>query len=212
VIEVPHFALFAIKKTLRARSRMKVKRRIFAIFLLVLAGCTSLNYSQTFVPDYKAKTIAVFPVETGVYKNTAGSMDKIIADALVDKGWFGKVVTADNLKSCVDANPETKRVFSDYLTKLKMVNYSDRELSSKIAAACGADAFLLTAVDQWVYVTEGDDNIARVGLSFSLIDAGTGKDIWKAAHTESDKYHWIKPELSSVARNLAGKMLSRMPH
>lgn len=206
MIEVRHFAI------LKKIPEMKRLRKIGLLFLFVLAGCTVLNYSQSYIPDYKAKTIAVFPVETGVHADSVAVMDKMVSDALIDKEWFSKVLTAGDLKSSVGAKAETQKAFSDYLTKLRMVNYSDRELSSKIGAACGVDAFVLTTVDQWSYVTEGDDKIARVGLSFRLIDAATGKDVWKAAHTESETYILLKPELSSVARKLARKMLSRMPH
>lgn len=191
--------------------KMKRLSKICLLFL-ALTGCTVLNYSQTYVPDYKAKAIAVFPVETGVHTDSAAVIDKLVADALIGKGWFSKVLTAGELKTCLDAKAETKTVFNDYLTKLKLVNYSDRELSSRIGAACGVDAFVLTTVDQWSYVTEGNDKIARVGLSFRLIDAATGKDVWRAAHTESETYILLKPELSGVARKLAGKMLSQMPH
>ncbi len=192
---------------------MKKFSKIWLLFL-ALAGCTALNYSQTFIPDYKAKTIAVFPAESGAHIDSAGVMDKLVSDTLIDKDWFSKVATTGDLKSCIEAKPETKKIFAEYMTKLKMVNYSDRELSRQIGAACGVDAFVLTTVDQWSYVTEGDsdDKIARVGLSFRVIDAATGKDVWKAAHTESETYILLKPELSSVARKLARKMLSRMPH
>lgn len=205
MIEVRHFALFM------GMPEMKKLRIVWFLFL-VLTGCTVLNYSQSFIPDYKAKTIAVFPVETGVHTGSAAVMDKLVADVLVDKGWFSKVLTAGDLKTCVEAKPETKQIFTDYNTKLKMVNFSDRELSSKIGTACGVDAFVLTTVEQWSYVTEGEDKIAKVGLSFRVIDAATGKDVWKAAHTESETYMLLKPELSSVARSLARKMLSQMPH
>lgn len=187
------------------------KLSAFLLIFLMLAGCTPLNYSQTFVPDYKAKTIAVFPVESGVYAEGA-AMDKIMADVLADKGWFGKVFTPQDLKACIDAKPETKQMFSDYLSKLKMVNYSDRELSSKIGVACGVEAFVLTTVDQWAYVVGAEEKTARVGLSIRVIDAATGKDVWKAAHTQVEKYILFTPELAGVARKLAGKMLSEMPH
>jgi len=190
---------------------MRKLSALFSIFV-ILSGCTTLNYSQTFIPDYKAKSIAVFPVESGVHTDSAGVMDKVVEEKLADKGWFSKVLPAKDLKSCIDSNSETKMIFSDYMTKLRMVNYSDRDLSSKIGRACGVDAFVLTTVDQWIYFMEADNNMARVGLSFRVIDAATGKDVWKAAHTESDKYILLKPELSGIARKLTGKMLSEMPH
>jgi hypothetical protein len=192
----------------------KMRKLLALVLLLMLTGCTALNYSQTFIPEYKAKTIAVFPVDSGVHKDSSGVMDIAVAGELADKGWFSKVLSTKDLNACINAGTETKAVFSEYMTKLKMVNFSDRVLSEKIGKACGVQAFVLTTVDQWTYVVEGEDKdkIARVGLSFRVIDAATGKDVWKASHTESEKYLLLKPELKDVARKLAGKMLSEMPH
>lgn len=191
-----------------------MRKLLALLLLLMLTGCTALNYSQTFIPEYKAKTIAVFPVDSGVHKDSAGVMDKVVADELADKGWFSKVVTAKDLNACIDASTERKAIFSEYMTKLTVVSFSDRVLSDKIGKACGAQAFVLTTVDQWIYVVEGEDKdkIARVGLSFRVIDAATGRDVWKGSHTESEKYLLLKPELKDVARKLARKMLSDMPH
>jgi len=177
--------------------------------LALVIGADRLHGAELFSdvhPDYiRQKALPFSPVESGVHVDSAAVMDKLVADALINKEWFSKVATVSDLKSCIEAKSDTKTIFADYMAKLKMVNYSDRELSSKIGAACGVDAFVLTTVDQWSYVTEGDDKIARVGLSFRVIDAATGKDVWKAAHTESETYILLKPELSGIARKLAGK-------
>ncbi len=186
-------------------------RKLIALMaVLLLAGCSELNYCQTFIQDYKCKAIAVFPIETGVNADSVGVIDKVIAEALSNRG-FEKVVTTASLKSQVEANPELKAAFDGYISKLKAVSYSDPELSSRIGRVLGVESFLLCTVDQWAYLVENEDKLARVGMGMRLIDARTGKDVWTSAHYISEKYVLLKPELSAVARKLAGKMLSDMP-
>ncbi len=187
-----------------------MKKLIVLLAVLLFAGCTGLNYSQTFIQDYKSKTVAVFPIETGVNTESTGVIDKVIEEALSSRG-FEKVLSAASLKSQVEANPELKAAFDGYVSKLKAVSYSDPELSSRIGRALGVESFLLCTVDQWAYLVENEDKLARVGLGLRLIDARTGKDVWTSAHYISEKYVLLKPELSAVARKLAGKMLSDMP-
>lgn len=187
-----------------------MRKLIVFLAALLLTGCSGLNYCQTFIQDYKCKSIAVFPLETGVNAESVGVMDKVIEEALSNRG-FEKVVAAASLKSQVEANPELKAAFDGYISKLKAVSYSDPELSSRIGRVLGVESFLLCTVDQWTYVVEHEDKLARVGLSMRLIDARTGKDVWTSAHSVSEKYVLLKPELSAVARKLAGKMLSDMP-
>jgi hypothetical protein len=45
-----------------------------------------------------------------------------------------------------------------------------------------------------------------------LIDAETGKIMWKAGHHLAESYMMIKPELSDVARSVVKDMVSEMPH
>lgn len=187
-----------------------MRKLIVFMAALLFAGCSGLNYSQTFIKDYKSKAIAVFPIETGVNAESAGVMDKVIEEALSSRG-FEKVVTAASLKSQVASNPELKAAFDGYISKLKAVSYSDPDLSSRIGRVLGVESFLLCTVDQWTYVVENEDKLARVGLGMRLIDARTGKDVWTSAHSLSEKYVLLKPELSAVSRKLAGKMLSDMP-
>lgn len=209
MIEVRNFK----KRKIRAFTKGEDLRKLLFILciMLIVSGCGGLNYSQTFQQGYKAKTIAVFPVESGIYKESDGVADKAIAEVLADKGRFEKIVTAQEFKSRLGSQPEFKKVYDEYISKLKLLNYSDPALSSRIGRMCGAECFLLPTVEQWNYFVENDKKLARVGLSFRLIDAGTGKDVWKSAHTDTDSYMLLKPELSGVSRKLAARMLAEMP-
>jgi hypothetical protein len=54
--------------------------------------------------------------------------------------------------------------------------------------------------------------VAKVGLGIKMVDAGTGKILWKAGHHITEKYLLIKPKLNDVAKDLVKKMLAEMPH
>jgi len=71
---------------------------------------------------------------------------------------------------------ELRQVVTEYLAKLRNVSYSDPNLSVRIGALTGSDAFLLVRVDYWNYTTEDDTKVGKVGLSITLIEATTGQD------------------------------------
>src|SRR5512137_2771658 len=128
-----------------------MRKLIVFLAALLLAGCSGLNYCETFIQDYKCKSIAVFPIETGVNADSAGVIDKVIEEALSSRG-IEKVVTAASLKSQVEANPELKAASDGNITKLKAVSYSVPDLFSRIGRVLGVESFLLCTVDQWTYV------------------------------------------------------------
>ncbi len=54
--------------------------------------------------------------------------------------------------------------------------------------------------------------MAKVGISITMIEAKTGKTIWRAAHSRTSEYVIIKPDLPDVARGLIREMIGHMPH
>jgi hypothetical protein len=45
-----------------------------------------------------------------------------------------------------------------------------------------------------------------------MIEASTGKIMWKAGHHEAESYMLIKPDLANVAKDLIKTMVGEMPH
>ena len=101
---------------------------------------------------------------------------------------------------------------TDYLSKLRTVNFSDPDLSKKMGEMAKVDAFLLVSVDIWNYTVEKGDKVAKVSLGMKLYEAATGKIMWKAGHQIADSYILIKPDLPKVARNVVKEMVDYMPH
>jgi len=182
--------------------------------ILILSGCGGLRYSQV-DPDAKnfhPRRIGVLPVDVGPYEEARASVDQMIAGVLIEKGWFNDVVAGDGINRQLQANEELRKVVNDYTAKLKAVNFSDSQLSIRIGELCSVDAFLVVSLDYWNYATENTDKVGRVGLGIKMIDAATGRVLWKAGHSKAEKYWLVKPELPDVAKALAKEMIAEMPH
>lgn len=181
--------------------------------LLVLSGCGGLRYSQV-APEAKnfhPKRMGIMPVDVGTYEEARGVVDQIIAGVLVNKKWFTDVVAADTISNQLQANEELRQIVLEYLAKLTAVNYSDPELSKRIGELSQIDAFLVVNVDYWNYTEENKDKIAKVGMGMKMIDAGSGKILWKAGHHVAEKYMLIRPNLPDVAEDLVKTMVDEMP-
>jgi hypothetical protein len=201
------------------RGGVLVMRRVFIVSLVILLfvtlfGCGGLRYSQV-APEAKnfhPKAVGVLPVDVGTYEEARGVIDQVIAGVLVDTQWFTDVVAADTISNQLQSNEELRKVYLDYISKLKAVNFSDPEMSKKIGEISKVDAFLVINVDYWNYTKENEKKVAKVGIGIKMIDASSGKILWKAGHHEAEDYTLIKPKLPDVAKDLVKKMIKEMPH
>jgi hypothetical protein len=185
-----------------------------ALMILMLYGCGGLRYSQVApeAKDFHPKTIGVLPADVGTYEEARGVIDQIIANELVNRKWFDDVVAADALNRQLQSNADFRNLVIDYKAKLKTVNFSDPEISKKIGEMAKIEAFLVVNVDYWNYAMENKEKIAKVGMGINMVDANTGKILWKASHHIIEDYWIIKPDLSKVAKKLAAMMIDEMPH
>jgi hypothetical protein len=190
---------------------------IFSLMMLLIVsvfGCGGLRYSwvDSEANRYIPKTIGVIPVDVGIFEEARGVADQVIAGILIEKRWFTDVVTADTINKQIQVSDELRKIYLDYTTKLKAVNFSDPELSKKIGQISRIDAFLLVTVDYWTYTTENEKKVAKVGFGIKMIDASSGKILWKAGHHEAEDYMLLKPKLPNVAKDVFSKMIKEMPH
>jgi hypothetical protein len=185
-----------------------------ALLILTLLGCGGLRYSQVApeAKDFHPKSIGVLPVDVGTYEEARGVIDQVIAGVLVETQWFTDVVAADTISNQLQSNEEFRKNYLDYLSKLKTVNFSDPDLSRKIGDVSKIDAFLITNVDYWNYTKENDDKVGKVGIGLKMVEASTGKIMWKAGHHEAESYMLIKPKLPDVSKDLVKMMIKEMPH
>lgn len=195
---------------------MKIAARHWMVVLsvLLLSACGGLRYSQVApdAKDFHPKKVAILPADVGMYEEARGTVEQIFAQILVEKKWFTDVVDATTIGNQLQSNEEYRRAVLDYLVKLKTINSSDVDLSKKIGEKSQVDAFIVINVDFWNYTREDGDKVGKVGLGIKMIEASTGKIMWKAGHHEAESYMLIKPDLTDVAKNLIKMMVVEMPH
>ena len=189
-------------------------RLILVSLALILGACGGLRFSQLdpSAKDFHPKRIVVFPADVGTYEEARNPIDQIVPGVLMDKKWFTDITDTASLNRQIQANDELRKAMTEYLSKLQTLNFSDAALSKKIGELTKADAFLLVAVDYWNYTVEKDKKLAKVSVGLKLIDAATGKIMWKAGHHLAESYLLLKPELSKVARSVVGDLVGEMPH
>ncbi len=193
--------------------RVIFARSVLLIAALSVIACGGLRYSQLdpAAGEYHPGRIAVFPADVGPHKEASPAIEQVVADVLVEKKWFKNVIDAAALNRQISTNEELGKAVSDYLSKLQALNYSDPVLSKKIGELIEADAFLLVAVDYWSYYIKKDNNLGKVSLGLRLIDAPTGKTMWKAGHDKEETYTFFRPELAGIARAVVKTMVREMP-
>ena len=198
-------------------TRKLLTRYILAVFVLTTVACGGLRFSQLApeAKDFHPRKVAVFPIEVWNHKemtDSRGVVEQIVAGSLVEKKLFANVMDTESMKQQVSANEDLRKVVTEYLSKLRLLNFSDPDLSKKIGELMKIDAFLLVSVDDWDYTVEKDQKLAKVGMTMEFYDVSTGKLMWKAGHSITNDYMLIKPELPKIARDVVRKMINYMPH
>jgi hypothetical protein len=216
------------------RKKLFVKY-ILMIFVLTTIACSGLRFSQLapevkyFHPcgglrfsqlapeakDFHPQKVAVFPVEMLNYEEAKGArsvVEQIVAGSLVEKKWFSNIMDTESLNSQLLVNEELNKAMTEYLSKLRTVNFSDPDLSKKIGELAKVDAFLLVSVDGWDYTVQKDEKMAKVSMTMKLHEASTGKLMWKAGHDITESYMFFKPDLPKVAIDVTREMIVCMPH
>jgi len=187
---------------------------ILVVAVLCLVACGGLRFSHLdpAAKDFHPKRILIFPIDAGTYEESRVDMEQMVPGVLAEKKWFAEITDTASLNRQIAANEELRKAMTEYLSKLQTLNFSDANLTRKIGSLTQSDALLLASVDYWNYTTEKDKNIARVSIGVKLIDAESGKIMWKAGHQLSESYMFIKPDLSKVARSVFKDMAGEMPH
>jgi hypothetical protein len=188
---------------------------ILLFFILTIVACGGLRYSQLdpAAKDFHPQSIAIFPaVDVGTYEEAKSDVEQIAAGVLIEKKWFANVTDAASFGKQIQANEELRKAMTDYLAKLRSLNFSDPDLSRKIGELAKVDAFLLLSVDSWNYTIENKDKVAKVSIGMKFIEASSGKIMWKAGQHKSDSYLLIKPALPDVARSVIRDMVGYLPH
>jgi len=189
---------------------------ILIVFVLLTVACEGLHFNQlaSEAKNFRPRRIAVFPIEVWNHKEVDSRVvvEQIVAGSLVEKKFFTDVTDVENLKKQIKESEELRKVKDEYLDKLKMLTFSDPDLSKKMGELAKIDAFILLSVDEWKYTAVGDEKKAQVAMTMEMYDVSTGKLMWKANHAITSDYVLIKPELPKIARDVVFMMIDYMPH
>jgi hypothetical protein len=191
----------------------KLAWTLLLVFLISVTGCATLRYNMVFpeAKNFHPSRIGVFPVDVGSYTDAQGKVDEAIIVALSEEKKIARVIKIGTLAGEKEGHSELEKSVKLYREKLTKLNYSDPELSREIADITQADALIMVTLDYWDYLKEGDSKIAKVGLGVKMIDPRSGQPVWEARHFVAEKYLFVKPDLSDVAKKLMKKMAVYMP-
>jgi len=186
----------------------------YVVLFAIVLGCGGIRYSRVApdIADFHPKTIGVLPVDVGTHGEARRMVDRIFADVLAETGWFSSVALPEEIQKEVVTDDVLRKAMVEYLTKLKTVNFSDPDLSNMIGKGYSIESFVVVVVDFWDYTMQGEDKVAKVGFSLTLVDAPTGKIIWEAGHHEVEDYWLIKPDRGKLGRTVARLLVAEMPH
>ncbi len=189
---------------------------MFAIIALMffIVGCAGVRYSEV-SPDAAAfhpKTIAVLPADVTLFPKAKGIVDNLFVEVLSERKWFKSINGGRRIAGQIDQDQRLRRAVTDYLAKFMNLGFSDQALSDQIGSLADAEAFLIPQVDYWNYTIQDDKKVAKAGISITMIDAKTGKTVWKATHSKTSQYLVLKPDIAGVAKDLIYEMTAMMPH
>lgn len=189
----------------------------FGIILaaVVLAACGGgLRFTERDddARGFHPKGIVVLPVDAGAYSQAKDAAEAVLAQVLTEKRWFDRILAGKGMTDRLAADEAFRKDVTDYTDKLRTVNFSDPALSEAIGKAAQAEALLAATIEFWFYTKENDKKIAKVGIAVQMIEAKTGKRIWRAAHHLNESYTLFQPSLADVATKLVHQILNDMPH
>jgi len=189
------------------------KSLVLTILLLSLLGCGGVRYSYVApeAKDYHPSRIALLPADVRLFPDAKDAVDRLFTKALTKKGWFPSVVGAEEIGHRMEADQELRQAVTGYLEKLDKLSFSDSELSQQIGRLTDTEVLLLARADYWHYTQKGDNKLARVGLSVTLIQAQTGKILWTAGQDRTSDYLILRPELAGMAEGVIGELIEMMP-
>jgi hypothetical protein len=137
---------------------------IIAIVCLGILGCGGLRFSEISpdARDFHPRRIAVLPADATAFADAKGVVDRLFAEALIERQWFSEVVGGEAIGRRLESDEAFRKVVAGYLAKRANVSFSDPEMSGRIGGLTGTDAFLLVRVDYWNYATEMDKKDQRI--------------------------------------------------
>lgn len=181
--------------------------------ILLLSGCSGLQemWEGPGAKVFRPQAIAVLPPMASQYDSAREDIQEVLALALRRMGHIERVMPPESVTDIFQASKEAFDSLVFYFSRLEMTGQSDKESAVALGKSLNVDSFLVVRVNSWEYIRKEGDNVGRVGLSLRLIDATTGTTVWKARHERSSSYMFFRPNLKTIAKELALEMIAYMP-
>ena len=186
---------------------------LLCLLLLLVGSCGGLQevWEGPGAKMFRPQAIAVLPPMASQYDNAREDIQGVLSESLNKTASIERVVSPENVTDIFQASKEAFDALVFYFSRLEMTGQSDKDSAVKLGKALNVDSFLVVRVNSWEYMRKEGDNVGRVGLSLRLVDATTGITVWKARHERSSSYMFYRPNLKSVAKELADEMIKAMP-
>jgi hypothetical protein len=186
---------------------------VLCLLPLLVGSCGGLQevWEGPGAKMFRPQAIAVLPPMASQYDNAREDIQGVLSESLNKTASIERVVSPENVTDIFQASKEAFDALVFYFSRLEMTGQSDKDSAVKLGKALNVDSFLVVRVNSWEYMRKEGDNVGRVGLSLRLVDATTGITVWKARHERSSSYMFYRPNLKSVAKELADEMIKAMP-
>jgi len=166
-----------------------MRKPLLLLFLLALAGCTTVDRVRSSAPPDLAARWVLLPIANHTETPQAGLRAEAIAETVL------RSIGVQELERYpASLNPDT------------LLDPAERKLAdAALAWAKGRDVrYALTgAVEEWRYKV-GVDGEPAVGLSLQVIDVKSGAVVYSASGGKSG---WSREALSAVAQKLLRELL-----
>lgn len=174
---------------MKAKPTLKLSKWAGVMAMLALGACSSTHVSQA--PSWpELNKLALVPLSN--YTETPGAAlgAQSIAQSVLHQKGFTHIATYP---------------FSD-TAGTYLLNNTDQQRSEALewARNTGAQYALTGAVQEWRYKV-GIDGEPVVGLSFDVIDLGTGGVVWSATGSRSG---WSRSSLAGIGHDLISQLLA----
>ena len=176
----------------------------------MLCGCSIFNGSSS-VQEHSEivnKKIAIFPVSVGINTAATGEIEEVLSDILIKEKRF-KIIPTTMVTEKLKSDKKIREEYDNYYSMLTVLFFSDDKLSKKIGETLEADYFLFPIVEFWSNVIEEKKEYAKVSLKLILVEAASGKIMWRETKNDKERIIFGGTDLRDVARGLAKDILNK---
>jgi hypothetical protein len=179
----------------------------------VVMGCGGLQetWEGPGASGFRPASIVVLPPIIGALEGSRETAHEVVSSSLKKSKRFVEVMDPEQVNDFLINSNDARESFAKLLSSLETTGLSEQESAAKLGKALKTDAFLVVRVNSWEYRRNEGENLAKVGLSFRLIDTKHGAIVWKGRHEKTKTYMFFKPNLRDMAADLSDYMVKHIP-